>query len=76
MQAELYDALIAAGAPESKAKAAAEAITSYRKTDEVATKGDIAELESRLTWRIVVCMGINLTAIAVATAIIGILTKT
>ena len=80
MQAELYDALIAAGAPENKAKAAAEAITSYRKTDEVATKADIAELRTdmaklegrltdKLTWRMIICMGITI-------AVLGLIIKT
>ena len=76
MQAELYEALIEAGTTEPKAKAAAEAITNYRKTDEVAAKADIAELktdiaklegklekqiaelETRLTWRMIVIIGV------------------
>ncbi len=46
MQREIYDAFIEAGVSESKARAAAEVITEYRKADEVATKVDIAELRS------------------------------
>jgi hypothetical protein len=42
MVAELYDALVAAGAPEDKARAAA-------LKDTVATKADIARIDKRLT---------------------------
>ena len=45
MNAEMYDALIAAGAPEDKAKAAATAMSE----DTLATKADIARLERDLT---------------------------
>ena len=46
MVSEVYEALIAAGAPEDKAKAAAEAIPV---SDVLATKQDIAKVENRLT---------------------------
>lgn len=69
MQKEIYDAFIEAGVSESRAKAAAEVMTEYRKTDEVATKADIADLradfmvgianlETRLTRFILVTNGI------------------
>ena len=45
MNAEMYDALIAAGAPEDKARAAAVAISE----ESLATKGDIARLERDLS---------------------------
>jgi len=45
MNAEMYDALIAAGAPEDKARAAAVAMSE----ESLATKGDIARVENRLT---------------------------
>ncbi len=41
---ELYDALIAAGAPEEKARAAAQAMSE----ESLATKADIARLEREL----------------------------
>jgi len=42
---ELLDALKAAGAPEEKARAAAQSVAA---TGEVATKADLARLESRM----------------------------
>ena len=45
MVSEIYEALIAAGAPEDKAKAAAEAIPV---SDLLATREDIADLKSKL----------------------------
>ena len=45
MVSEVYDALMAAGAPESKARAAAEAIPA---TEQLATTQDIAELRPLL----------------------------
>lgn len=45
MVSEVYEALIAAGAPEDKAKAAAEAI---RVSDVLAIKQDFAKLDNRL----------------------------
>ena len=44
MVSEIYEALIAAGAPEDKAKAAAEAIPV---SDLLATREDIADLKDR-----------------------------
>ena len=44
MVTELYDALIAAGAPEEKARAAAQAMSE----ESLATKADIARLERKL----------------------------
>ena len=44
MNAEMYDALVAAGAPEDKARAAATAMSQ----DSLATKADIARLERDL----------------------------
>ena len=44
MVTELYDALIAAGAPEEKARAAAQAMSE----ESLATKADIARLEREL----------------------------
>ncbi len=45
MVTELYDALIAAGAPEEKARAAAQAMSE----ESLATKADIARLERELS---------------------------
>ena len=45
MNAEMYDALIAAGAPDDKARAAAIAISE----DSLATKSDINRLEREFT---------------------------
>lgn len=45
MVTEVYDALVAAGAPEDKARAAAAAV---REGAEVADKADIARLDARL----------------------------
>ena len=45
MVSEVYDAFLAAGAPEEKARAAAESIPI---SDQLATKQDIARLETRL----------------------------
>ncbi len=45
MNAEMYDALIAAGAPEDKARDAAKAITE----ESLATKKDISRIDMRLT---------------------------
>ena len=67
MQSEIYDAFIEAGISEPKARAAAEAVITYPKPDELATKADlkaeIAELEARLTWRMTVSTGIIIIAI-------------
>ena len=61
MVSEVYDSLLAAGAPESKARAAAEAI---RAGEEVVTKADleaaIAKLETRI-WK----AGITIAGLAV-----------
>lgn len=57
MVSEIYDALIDAGAEEAKARAAAEAIPI---SDQLATKQDIARLETRIVaseakmWRMAV----------------------
>ena len=52
MQAEIYDAFIAAKVPEDKARAAAEVIAQKPQSDELATKEYIekrvAELEARI----------------------------
>jgi hypothetical protein len=45
MVAELYDALVAAGAPEDKARAAAITVSE----ENLATKADIARIDKRLT---------------------------
>ena len=45
MVTELYDALMAAGAPEEKARAAAQAMSE----ESLATKADIARLERELS---------------------------
>ena len=45
MNAEMYDALIAAGAPDDKARAAATAMSE----ESLATKADVARLERDLT---------------------------
>ncbi len=63
MQAELYDALIEGGTSEPKARAAAEA-AAHPKFEDMATKIDLAELEARLTWRMVSSTGIIVAAIA------------
>ncbi len=62
IQKEVYDAFLAAGVPEEKADAAARALA--RNPDDMATKTDLAELEARLTWRMVTLTGLILTAIA------------
>ena len=49
MIAELYEALIDAGASEGKAKEAAQVLS----TENLATKSDIAELDQRLSPKIV-----------------------
>ena len=48
MQTEVYDAFIEAGTTVEKARAAAESLTEYRRTDEIATKADIAALRADL----------------------------
>ena len=57
MVSEVYDALIEAGASPAKARAAAEAIPA---TEQLATKQDLAQLETRM-----VKTGIALVALAV-----------
>lgn len=57
MVSEVYDALIEAGASPEKARAAAEAIPA---TEQLATKKDLAQLETRI-----VKTGIGLVALAV-----------
>jgi len=47
---ELLDALQDAGASDDKARAAAQSVAAVGDT---ATKADIAQLEARLTWRMV-----------------------
>ncbi len=85
MNAELYDALISANVSDDKARKAAVSVTSvvgYPSTDEIATKADlqeikanmatkagIAELEARLTWRMLSCAGLTIAAIGVLLAI-------
>ena len=49
MIAELYEALVDAGASEGKAKEAAQVLS----TENLATKSDIAELDQRLSPKIV-----------------------
>ena len=49
MIAELYEALVDAGASEGKAKEAAQVLS----TENLATKSDIAELDQRLSTKIV-----------------------
>jgi len=56
MNAEMYDALIAAGAPEDKARAAAIAVAE----ESLATKGDIHRLERDLLiikWMLALVIG-------------------
>jgi len=48
MIAELREALVAAGAPEKQAEAAAAAVAG---AGETATKADLAALETRMAWR-------------------------
>ena len=78
---ELLDALQAAGAPEDKARAAAQSIAPV---GDVATKADLAklkadvkadlaELETRLTWRLVGGMAILLAAMSVGFGLMGFL---
>ena len=52
MVSEVYDALLAAGAPEEKARAAAESIPI---SEHLATKQDIAALEVKM-WRMAVAV--------------------
>ena len=61
MVSEVYEALVAAGAPEDKAKAAAEAIPV---SDLLATKEDISRLEARLTRLEVAVFGGGVAALA------------
>ena len=71
---ELLDALQAAGAPEDKARAAAQ---SMAPAGDVATKADLkaalSELETRLTWRLFGGMAILLAAMSVGFGFIGFL---
>ena len=71
---ELLDALQAAGAPEDKARAAAQ---SMAPVGDVATKADLkaalSELETRLTWRLFGGMAILLAAMSVGFGFIGFL---
>ncbi len=75
IQSEIYDALIDAGASEPKARAAAEAVAKHPKSDEVATKLDISELKVELYRAIwlqgAAIIGLNLTAIGIATAFLA-----
>ena len=66
MVSEVYDAFLAAGAPEAKARAAAEAIPA---TEQLATKQDIAELRADMAAREtrLVKWGVALVGLAVAT---------
>ena len=57
MVSEVYDALLAAGAPEEKARAAAESIPI---SEHLATKQDIVALEAKM-WR----AGITIAGFAV-----------
>ena len=50
MVSEVYDALLAAGAPEEKARAAAESIPI---SEHLATKQDIVALEAKV-WRLAI----------------------
>ena len=61
MVSEVYEALIAAGAPEDKAKAAAEAIPV---SDLLATKQDIAKPEDRWTRLELAAYGVGATDLA------------
>ncbi len=61
MVSEVYEALIAAGAPESKAKAAAE---STPISHQIATKSDLADLEVRLL-RHIYAVGVGAAGITV-----------
>jgi len=72
MIAELRQALVAAGAPEEQADAAAASVAG---TGEAATKADLADLrgdlregqaqlEARLTWRLVGVAAVILAALA------------
>ena len=56
----LYQALIKANVPEELAEKAVEGLA---KSDEVATKADLAQLESRLTWRMFAIAGLIVAAI-------------
>lgn len=59
MVSEVYDALLAAGAPEEKARAAAESIPA---TEQLATKQDVGDLKIALAalevkmWRMAVAV--------------------
>ena len=65
----LYDALLEAGASRETAKDAAEGLANV---NQVATKADLANLEARLTWRIMSGIGIILAAIAVLGAFLAL----
>lgn len=64
---EVYDAFIASGAPEDKARAAAASVASQ---SDMATKKDLAELETRLGERMT---RLILTAMGVQTGVLGVL---
>ena len=66
MVSEIYEALIAAGAPEDKAKAAAEAIPV---SDLLATKQDIAKPENRWTKLELAAYGVGATDLALLIAL-------
>jgi len=58
---ELLEALEVAGVPKEKARAAAASVAA---AGEAATKADLAQLEARLTWRLVGVAAVILAAIA------------
>jgi len=62
MVAELYEALRKAGVEDDLARAAAKAVLHAEARTDLATKADLAELKTDLTWRILLAMGV-LTAI-------------
>lgn len=63
MVSELYEALRAAGVDEAGAKAAARAVLSADARTDLATKADLSELKSDLTWRMLLMTGAFLAAV-------------
>jgi hypothetical protein len=62
---ELYEALIAAGAPDEAAKRAAASVLSHDQRTDLATKVDLAELRAEM-WKIAGAQTILLIGVMVA----------
>ena len=64
MVTELYEALRQVGVDEHAAKAAAAAVLPIDARTDLATKADLAELKSDLTWRMVLMTGVFVAAVS------------